>query len=294
MLRKEIAEERLNEIMELKGVDEFKMTVKRLHTFLKNRDACSASKATLPNYLLVAKHGGVGVSTIVNMFAEYLYTAQAIEFCGTVKSFEFKLDYIAPENRFSELTRFANTVSGFAGHNLFYRGVACVNVDEWLTHTDEAHFERFLDYVAINSDKWLILFCIHTGNRKLIEALEAALSSYVRLESFSLGFPDPCELVDYVEAKYIQGNGFIFTEDARVLLSETITELTAGKHFNGFKSIAQLANDIVYSLLATDLHGGKRIFAEMLSGFSKNSNYVRRAKTQEGAKKEIGFTERSM
>jgi hypothetical protein len=96
-----------------------------------------------------------------------------------------------------------------------------------------------------------------------------------------------------VEDRYIKDKGFSFSDEAKVLLSETIGELTAGKQFNGFKSVNQLAGDILYNILTTDVKSVKEITAEMLSGYEKDSPYVKqRVKGQDGTKKIIGFTER--
>jgi len=291
--RRETMEKCFDSIMELKGADEFKAMVKRLDIFLKNKEAYSLTDVSLPNYLWVARRGG-GISTLVKTFAEYLYAARAIEFCGTVKSFEFKLDYIAPETFFSELTRLDNTISGFAGHNRFYKGVSCINIDEWLEHTNEDHFTKLLNYISSNSEKLLVIFCILNDDKNVIGAVESALSSHIRFESLSLRFPDSNELVELVESRHIQDKGFTLTRSAKTLLRETIEEIAAGKNFNGFKSISQLANDILYNILTTDFGDSKHISADMLSCCGKDSNYVKRARSQIGVKKVIGFLERSM
>ena len=131
MSKHKIIEKCFNDIMNLKGNDEFKEAVKRLHVFLINKEARSLRGLTLPNYLWVAKRGG-GITTLINAFANYLYATRAIEFCGITKSFEFKLNYISPEMPFVELSRFNVTKSGYAGHNRYFRGLICVNINDWL------------------------------------------------------------------------------------------------------------------------------------------------------------------
>jgi len=292
MSRQENMGKCLNAIMDLKGVDELKSTVKQLHIFLKNIKMFSVTNVVPPNYLWIAKRGG-GITTSVKTFTEYLYAARAIEFCGKVKSFEFKLGYIAPELFFSELTRFDNLLSALAGHHHRYKGVVCINIDEWLEHTGEVHFAHFLDYMASNSDRLLAIFCTYTDNKNNIEAVETALAAHVRFETLSLRFPDVPELVEFVESRFREGGGFTLTENAKVLLSETIGEISVGKNFKGFKSVEQLANDILYNILTTDLNDSKQISAEMIARYDKNSPYVKLAKSQI-KKKTIGFTERSM
>ena len=273
-------------IIDLKGIDEFKEMLNRLHNFYIKNDALPDIK--LRNYLLISKRGG-GITTLVKTFAEYLNAAKAIEFCGTVKSFEFKLEYIAPELYFSELTRLNNAISGFAGYNRFYKGIICININEWLDHIGESHFMKFLNYISSNNDKLLAIFCIHSDTKNKLEAVESVLASHLRIDSLTLRFPDENELVELMESQYIQDKGFSFTEDAKTLLSETIKEIASENQFNGFKSIVQLSNDILFNIITTDWGGNKHISADMLSCYSKDSNYVKRTKTRIGSELTIGF-----
>ena len=278
MNREKKIEECFNDIMELKGNDEFKEMIKRLHIFLENKKTYSWT-AALPNLLLMVKRGG-GITTVVNAFAEYLYAAKAIEFSGKVKFIEFKLDYVSPESFFSELTRLNNVILDFAGHNLFYKGVVCINIDEWLQHINDAHFMKFLNYIASNNDKLLVILYIHSDAKNIIDNIEAVISSQIRLETLKLRFPDVNELIELVESWHKLDNGFTLTKDAKILLTETIKEISTGEHFYGFKSIVQLYNDISYNILTSDLNGKKIISADMLSCFGKDSKYVKRAKVR--------------
>ena len=197
------------------------------------------------------------------------------------------LGYISPEMFFSELTRLDNAISCHAGHNRFYKGVVCINIDEWAEYTSEAHFTTFLNYISSNNDKLLVIFCIHTDAKNVIETVEYALSSHIRFESLSLRFPDTNELVEFVESQYVLNTGLFLTMDAKNLLGETIMEIADGKHFNGFKSIEQLAQDMMYSIFTEGLSNNQSISANMLYG--RNSVFVKRMKGCTNAGKRIGF-----
>lgn len=287
MNRQEYADKCYNTIMELQGVDEFKTMVQRLCKFQQNKEKYSVPDVTLPNYFWVAIRGG-GLSTCLNLLSEYLYIAKIIEFTGIVKYFEYKLAYITPDNFFSELTRLNNTISEIAGHHRYFRGVACINIDEWIHHTNEIHFYKFLDYIASNNNKFLSILYVHDNNKRTIENIESSLSSHIRFESVWFRFPNANELIEFIEAKYFKKKGFSLTKDARLLLIDSIEKLINGKNFNGFTTIKQLANDILYSLLTSNINGYE-ITADMLTGFNKDSQYVKRIKTLAGDSNIIGF-----
>jgi len=285
--RQEYAEKCFNTIMELQGVEEFKTMVQRLRKFQQNKEKYSISDVTLPNYLWIAIRGG-GVSTCIKSLTVYLYTAKIMEFTGNVKYFEYKLAYIAPDEFFSELTRLNNTISEIAGHHRYFKGIACINIDEWIHHTNETHFYKFLDYLASNNNKILVILYVHDNNKRIVESIESSLSSHIRFESVWFRFPNAKELIEFIETKYFKQKKFSLTDDARLLLMDSIEKLINGKNFNGFTTVKQLTNDILYSLLTSDIKGYE-INADMLKSFNRDSAYVKRIKTLTNDNNIIGF-----
>ena len=286
MSPKEITSKTFDAIMQLQGVDELKEVVRRLQKFQENRDRYSIADATLPNYLWLARRGG-GVSTCLNAFSEYLYADRIIEFTGIIKYVEFIPAYIDPKNYFSELTRLNNTLTEIAGHHRYFKGIVCIIIDDWLEHLHETNFKNILDFIDNINDRILAIFCAHTNDKRIIENIESAIISYMRSETVTLRFPDTNELIEFIEAKYLKKHNFFLANDAKSLLAESVNETVAGKYFNGFKTINQLANDIIHSLLSTDLNSNE-ISAGMLGGFAKDSAYIKRIKASEGYRK-IGF-----
>jgi len=284
--RQQNADKCFNAIMELQVVGELKDIAKKLLKFQQNTERYSVTDISLPNYLWLLKRGG-GLSTCVNAFAEYLYAAKIIEFSGTVKYFEFIPAYTNPDTYFSELTRLNNIVSEIAGHYRHFKGIACIILDEWINHTDEANFLNIFDYIANHNDKLLAVFCVHTNDKTTIERIQSAIIRYMRFETISLGFPNAVELAEFIETKYFKTSDFHFAEDAKRLLIESIGSIIEGKNFNGFVTIKQIANDILYSLLTSDLSASK-ITSKMISNFEKDSDYISRIKSA-GKNNPIGF-----
>jgi len=278
MNRQESADKYFDAIMELHGVNELKRTVERLRLFQQNRERYSVSDVTLPNYLWTIKRGG-GVTTCVSAFAEYLYAAKIIEFTGIVKYFEFIPVYMSPDEYFSELTRLNNTVSEIAGHYSYFRGIACIILDEWIDNTSEANFLNIFDYIANHNDKILAIFCVHTDDKNTVDSIESAISTYMRVETMALDFPNADKLVELMETKSFNARNFYLDNEAKILLKESIEDILTGKNFNGFVTIKQIANDILYSLLTSNL-SGNNISAEMLSNFNKDSEYIKRIKNK--------------
>jgi hypothetical protein len=147
---------------------------------------------------------------------------------------------------------------------------------------------KILYYIENKNDRILAIFCAHTDNKRTIENIESSILSYVRLETIPLRFPNTDELIRFIEENYFKKYNFYLTADAKTLLSDSINEIIDGKYFNGFKTIIQLSNDIIYSLLESKIDNYE-ISAGMLSKFKKDSVYVKRIKTSIG-KTGIGFS----
>jgi len=278
---------------QLKIAGEFEAMLSRQQVFLNRKKNNPTLNVTLPNYLWVSRQGG-GISTYVNLLTDHLYETKGIEFCGRVKYIEFTLEYQTGKVPFSILiNKFDSTITGSAGYNRYFKGVVCIDINEWVDDLEEDHFLRFVNYVSGNK-RILVIFCIHTDERNVIEAVESVLSAQMRIETIILEFPDSKELVDLIESRYLQAKGFSATEGAKILLQKSIDELRKARNFNGFKSISQLGDDILYSIVSDNSSDNKLITADMLSGFSTDSFYVKRARAQIGARKPIGFVDRGM
>jgi len=288
MFRHEQAEKCFRDIQSLIGMDELKTKVENLHRFKENKDKHAIMDVTLPNFLWIAKRGG-GVTTCVNVLAEYLYHEKIIEFTGDVKYLEFKLSYMPNDDMFSELTRLNNTISEIAGHHRYFRGIICLNIDEWVEHTKEPNFYKLLDYISNKNDKILAILYVHNQDKKIIENLESDLSSHIRFEPLWLRFPNTDELLELIDTKYFQRDGFYLSTDAKNILRESIEEIVKGKNFNGFHTVKQLANDIIYNLLTADMNDFE-ISADELAAFKKDSAYVKRIKAFVGNTKVMGFS----
>ena len=259
-------------IMELQGVEEFKEVVKSLEIFRKNKELHSVNNVRLPNYLWYFKRGG-GVSTCLKAFAEYLSASKLMDFKGEIEFFEFIPNYIPPVDYFDELSLLDRVIIDSAGHNLHFRGIACIILDNWIDKTKEKHFLRLLDYLENKNDKILLIFCTHTDNPTIMEKIESAIASYIRFDKIKFRFPDANELINFIEERFLLIYNLTLSDEAKLKLTETLIDISNGENFNGFVTINQLGNDILFKILSAGINGNV-ITSEMLSDFNKNSAYI--------------------
>ncbi len=277
-------------IMELKEADEFKQIVRKWETLSINMKKSSLKTAViLPDMLLVAK-SGVGKTKVLSLMSEYLASkGNLMDFYGDVKFFEFSMGYCAPDTTFTELTRLIDEVNSAAGFRNEFRGIIRIDIDEWLYHFEEKYFADFCEYLAANSEKWLIVLSVYTDEEAVLHKLEAFLSMYLRLERVTLSLPKTEELFDYIEEK-LALYGLSLAEDGRALLFKTIETLRESKYFDGFKSVRMICQDIAYEVFSQEDFRDYVLTAQDLKGFAYDSEYVNKTVVNMEKLSKIGFT----
>lgn len=276
-------------IMELKEAEELKSVIAKWQTLSENiKQYPTNAPIILPDMLWVAK-SGVGKTHLLRLISEYLDAqGNLMSFYGDVKFFEFILNYCSPDSHFTELERLIEEVKYAAGFRSEFKGIMRIDIDEWLTHFEEKHFISFMEYLASNSDKWMIILSVSSTNEEKVHNLESFLSMYLRIEKITLSLPKTEDLFDYI-AKNLYAYGISLTEDAVGLLFETIEEMRKNKYFDGFKSIKLLCQDIVYETYSKKPVENKELCAEDLKDFSADSEYVKKTLKKIQKVNEIGF-----
>lgn len=261
-------------IMNTPLCDDVKALIRKWHTLSENmRAADSRMPILLPDLFWIVP-SGAGKTTFLRTLTDFLHAEENLmDFYGNVDVFEFLLGYCPPHQSFSELQRLMDTVKGAAGFRNEYRGVMCIDIDEWVGHYNDNHFITFMEYLAANSEHWLIVLCVSPDKEDTLHNLQAFLSMYLRLETIRMDLPSDERLVNYLES-LLSEYRFSLDAPAKELLRNTFAALRKNKRFDGYKSAKLLAKDIVYHLYSTDTVPAPTLTAAALENFAANSRYV--------------------
>lgn len=265
-----------DQILQLKAADEFIRVIKKWERLSKNLTVTSTDMPIiLPDMLWVTK-SGVGKTKLLRLMSEYLNDkGNLMEFYGDVKFFEFYLGYCSPSTPFTELQRLMDEVQNAAGFRNEFKGIIRIDVDDWLDHFEERYFIDFMEYLAANNDKWLIIISVDADNKKKLHNFEAFLSMYLRIEKITLNLPKTAHLFEYIEGNLL-GYGLSLSDDGKELLYATIEKLRKSKYFDGFKSIRLLCQEIAYTVFTEGKSDLGLLTAEDLAKFAPDSEYVER------------------
>ena len=285
----DVSQEYYNKIIALKETKEIKNVVKKWEILSSNLKKLPGNASViLPDMLWVAK-SGVGKTYLLKLISEYLYSkGNLMSFYGNVKFFEFLLSYVSADNNFDELSRLIKEVSNAAGFRNEYRGIIKIDISEWLYHYEDKHFIEFVEYICANKDKWLVILSVDSDDKKAVHNLEAFLSMFLRLERVNFSLPSTALLVDYVENKLMEF-GITLTDGARELILKTVEKLRENKHFDGYKSLELMCQDIVYCVFTNENFETYQIDEKALSEFAYDSEYVERTVANYDKVNRIGF-----
>ncbi len=279
------------EIMQLKEADEIIALVKKWEILSGNiKKFPTDLPIILPDLIWVAK-SGVGQTRLLRLISEYLASkGNLMDFYGDVKFFEFVLGYCKPDSEFTEIQRLMCEVSNAAGFRNEFRGIMRIDINEWLNHYEEKYFVDFCEYLAANSENWLIILAIDTEDENKIHNIEAFLSVYLRLEKITLNLPKTEDLFEYIERK-LGGYGLTLAEDGKKLLTDTLNKLRKNRYFDGFKTIRMLCQEIAYMAFSKERLDSYVLTAEDLSYFAADGEYVSKTVINYEKSRKIGLVE---
>ncbi|MCL1826662.1 MAG: hypothetical protein FWG20_01345 [Candidatus Cloacimonetes bacterium] len=273
-------------IMNLLGADIFKEKMTDLRSLTLTKDLENNKSIELPVYFWVLKRGG-GISTYVKDFTEYMSALGLVDFIGTKKYIMFRLEYTSDEAKFYELERLKNVIDNVKGMNRNFKGILCVDINGWIDFTNSKYFKDFLSFIRQKRTNILPIFYIHKDNDIIINKIESSLSAYLRFDTIRFNFPETSTLVDLVQRKYLQPEGFKLSEQATLFFSDMLKNIIENEAFNGFSTIEHIAKDILFFLHKNQLP--KDISKNCFEQCVKLSNYINLLKSTNDTKKYIGF-----
>lgn len=279
--------QKYNEIMGLFGVEEFKGIIKKWDVLSENMaTVMGRPKIVLPDLLWIM-NSGVGRTNLLNHLAEYLYSkGNLMDFSGNVKFFEFVLNQETNVATVNEIQRFMDSVTKAAGFRNSFRGIVCVDVDEWVDSCEDKLFTSFLELLASHSEEWMIVLSISEDKGKNCENFISHISAYLRIETLRIEMPKAEDLLAYLKGK-LALHGLSLNESACEKMKLSIEKLKSNESFDGFKSLDMLAQDIVYEHFCVQDSKKGEIPDDIIDKFDVDSKYVTRMACKQ--KPTIGF-----
>jgi len=235
-------------LLETQGYEEVKALLDEWSLVRKNMHAnIDLAKIFLPNYFFIADPG-VGLSHLVNVISEHLFSLGIIPFSNTQKYIEFLLEYDENSQTFKSFERLYNLLEhGLSQYGQPFAGVLMIHITEWIQkgeYTSEK-FHRFLDYLTQRDDIQMIIFVSESSRHVDNQATESLISEKLRIRTVRIS-TSPAEVLLEKLVYLISNLGIEIEEDGKALLLNTIQHAMKSRSFNGMLTIKSLAKDIAY------------------------------------------------
>lgn len=278
-----------NKIMELAGNADLKKVVSRWEKLALNleKTASASIQVTMPNMLWHSR-SGVGQTTMLGYIADYLRERHLIEFKGDVDFIEFILKREGEERSFNELVRLDSALNSVSGHHNVFKGIVCIDITDWAEKLSDSRFASFLEYIKAHDGDWLTILTANCPKEEVLAQLYAYIHSFFRVELVHTAFPESSEMTAYINRK-LNAAGFTLTAGAEKLLRESMTEMSRSNIYDGYNTIRQLSQEIIYHILSTKDVISFTVTKNDVKEFSIDSEYMKFYKKSEETRKRIGF-----
>ena len=279
----------LDRIDQLRGMEEFKALGHRLQRVAENKRSLPMSQIQLPNYLFI-EAPGCGVTTHIRMITDLLQELRLTPFEGDRRYFEWVLD----ENTFKEkggFERLLDEITVMAGFHSAFKGVIGLEIDAWQDRADADEFTRLLDLADDHLGQILFIFIVQMRQQGDPDALIRRLSAEMPLEVVHCPLPSTDDMAMYL-GDFLRRRHFRVSLATVERLKTLLPELTKSKAFDGFQTLDNLADEIVYRFCAAaDRSESQLIEPDDIEFIAEPGGYIERLSNRGGKnrRRSIGF-----
>lgn len=259
-------------IMALRGMTEFKELAERMRTLAENRRKLSTARLQLPNFVF-ASDPGCGVTTHLKLFTQLLYELNLQRFEGDRRCFEAILDHNAfKDGNFDALLGKLRDQAGFYRH---FCGVVGIEIDDWVDDFFADELDRLLQFADDVFGQVLLVFEVGLRSDEQLAGLVKRLSLQMPLEVVRFPLPSAEELCQYLRDFLIR-RGFEVPEETTQKLREVMPELMCVYGFDGFQTLDNMADEIIYHYVSRTPVSGRIIPADALNFLKNEGGYLER------------------
>lgn len=275
----------LQKIDELPGMEEFKALCHRLHTASENAARLHLERAPLPN-LIFAAAPGCGVTLHIRLLADLLQSLRLLSFTGEEAYFEWAFG--DDDKAFDRLQLRIRRAGGFYGQ---FRGIVGLDLTKALGSSDGLpNMDRLMEYIDTRQGKIVFILIIpDTIPEHITQKLLGRFASVSPAELIRMPFPADESRAFVI--RYLSDHGFTLTESACDALEDAVTQLSKSSTFEGYQTLQNLCEDIIWRRLSSNalqdaiIDAGDLNFIFAAGGFRSQL----RANTSKTTPRRVGF-----
>ena len=275
----------LDEIHALCGMEDFKALAERLSLSGQNARSSGIAYPPLPNLILLSASGS-GITTAIRLLTGLLREEKLLRFVGEEEYFEIL--WQEGGDAFDALLARIRAAGGFYGQ---FRGVIGINVDEPAKLLEnQAVLHRLMEYVDLQQGRILFAFVLPLETpADQVTALQRQFMSRTPLETVRIPFPETEAITAFIQKK-LSLRGMSLSEAGLDAMNAAINTFRKDKHFEGFQSLNNLIDELVWLKLSQKDGGNGVIDSGLLDKLFAENGLLSIIKEKHAAQRPIGFT----
>ena len=265
----------------LPGMEDFKALCRRLQTAAGN--AVLPSQIPLPN-LIFAAAPGCGTSLHIHLLTQLLKALRLMTFTGEEECFEWAL-----ANKEPNFDRFLQRVKSAGGFYGQFRGVIGLDISVLLEESDDYQtMPRLMEYVEARQGKILFVFIVpEDTSERTLRQLVGSFASITPVELVRMPFP--ADTAHRYVTDQLKSRGYRLTRDAAARLKDAISKLSANEEFEGYQTLLNLTDEIIWHKLSRTAAAGDAITVADLAFLAGQDGYCSRFSAYAHRKRVVGF-----
>lgn len=275
----------MQEIEQLPGMEEFKSLCRRVRTASENASRLLAEKPPVPNLIFAAAPGS-GVTLHIRLLSELLASLRLVQFTGEEDYFEWELT--DKPNAFDQFLLRVKAAGGFYGQ---FRGVVGLDLSSAIRSGEALpDMDRLMEYVNAQQGRIVFIFILpDRASSRTVSELLGRFASVTPAELIHMPFP-AAEAKSFI-ARKLTDRGFRLTKKASDLLEEVVTRLSASKEFEGYQTLVNLTEAIIWRRLSGSAMKSTSIGEDDLAFIFADNGYCSQlnANARNTPRRQVGF-----
>ncbi len=271
-------------IQSLCGMEELKGFADKLLLTAENARRIGMRYPTLPNLILEADHG-FGITRCVHLVAILLKEQKLMRFSGEEECFELCINNI--EKDFDGLLRRVNLAAGFYAE---FNGVIGLDLSGIFRRNEQLpDISRLMEFIDDQQGRIMFLCVIPLRTpAELSRQFKRQFISRTPLVTLRLPFPTGKQVLPFTTG-ILEERGFTLSPEAEAVLLSAIERLLRDKDFEGFQTLTNLTDEIIWRLLSGGSLQTPYVTEEALQFLREDEFYLTSAVLAGGRTRRIGF-----
>ena len=272
-------------IREQSNVEAFQLFADKLARTAQNMQRLHIQEVPLPNLIFAAAPGS-GVTMHIRLLSDLIRQLRLMPFAGEEECFEWAI-----RNDDKDVDTFFRRINRAAGFYGQFRGIIGLDISGLIKDKDKIPpMNRLMEYVDARQGKILFVFIIPIDTPQAVqEQLLGQFASRTPAEIIELPFPRR-EAIHFLETQ-LEAQHFSIKSDARAKLEEALDALADSKDFEGFQTLQNLADEILWRKISGNSVANTQIQAKDVAFILEEDGYLARLllSSELKNKRRIGF-----